>query len=78
MGKRKTTVYIDDDLLKATKSLAARTGRRTYEIVDDALRSYLGFEAVESVWRRSRLSEEEAQAVAYRELHAMRRDADAS
>jgi Arc/MetJ family transcription regulator len=77
MAKRKTTVYIDDEVLRATKVLAARTGRREYEIVGDALRSYLGLEAVESVWRRSQLSEEQAEAVAYGELHAMRDERDA-
>ncbi len=77
MAKRKTTVYIDDDVLRATKVLAARTGRREYEIVGDALRSYLGLEAVESVWRRSQLNEEQAEALAYEELHAMRDERDA-
>ncbi len=77
MAKRKTTVYIDDEVLRATKVLAARTGRREYEIVGDALRSYLGLEAVESVWRRSQLTAEEAQAIAYEELHAMRDERDA-
>ena len=72
MARRKTTMYIDDQLLKATKILAARTGRREYEIVDEALRSYLGFDVVETVWQRSRLSEEQAQAIADREVHLAR------
>jgi hypothetical protein len=40
VAKRKTTIYIEDELLRTTKVLAARTGRREYEIVGDALRSY--------------------------------------
>ena len=77
MAKRKTTIYIDDELLRAMKVLAARSGRLQSEIVGDALRSYLALGAVESVWRRSTLSDEEAQALAYDELHAMRRDREA-
>lgn len=76
MAKRKTTLYLDDEVLQATKVLAAHTGRPEYEIVDEALRSYLGLEAVASVWKRSTLSEDEAMALAYEELHAMREERD--
>ena len=40
--KRKTTVYLEDDLLRATKIAAARTGKRDYQVVEEALRAYLG------------------------------------
>jgi len=72
MAKRKTTVYLDEEVLRATKVLAARTGRPEYEIVDQALRTYLGIDAVASVWKRSTLSGDEAMALAYDELHTMR------
>jgi hypothetical protein len=74
MAKRKTTVYLDEEVFRATKVLAARTGRPEYEIVDDALRRYLGLDSVASAWNRSSLSEDEATALAYEELHAMRQD----
>jgi hypothetical protein len=76
MAKRKTTVYLEDDVFRATKVLAARTGRPEYEIVDKALRQYLGLDAVASVWGRSTLSEDDALEMAYDELHAMRRERD--
>lgn len=41
MTRRKTTVYIDDELLTATRVLAASTGRHDYEIVEQALRMYM-------------------------------------
>ncbi|MGA7172334.1 MAG: hypothetical protein WCB86_02965 [Candidatus Dormiibacterota bacterium] len=54
--------------------LAARTGHREYEIVNAALRSFLGLAAAERVWARSELSEEEATELASSELHSMRKE----
>lgn len=76
MARRKTTVYLDDEVLRATKMLAARTGRQEYEIVDEALRRYLGLDAVAAVWERSTPSEDDALALAYAELRAMREERD--
>ena len=72
MARKKTTVYIDEALLKATKVLAARTGKKEYEIFEDALRGYLGLGALESIWGRSKMTEKDALVLAYRELHAAR------
>lgn len=71
--RKKTTVYLEPALLRAAKVWAARTGRKDYEILEEALRSYLGLGTVESVWARSDLSEDEALSLAYKELHASRR-----
>ena len=70
--KRKVTLYLDEDVLRAARVRAARTDKRDSEVVEDALRSYLGFEAVERVWARSTLSEDEAMALAVAETHAVR------
>ncbi len=73
MVRRKTTVYIDEELLKAAKISAARTGKKDYQIFEEALRQYLGLSVLEQAWQRSKLSEEEALRLAYRELHSSRR-----
>lgn len=39
--KKKVTTYIDEDLLRSVKSLAARNDGKIYEIVNEALRRYL-------------------------------------
>ena len=67
--RRKTTVYLEDDLLRATKVAAARAGKRDYQVVEEALRAYLGFELLERVAARSDLKGDEALDLAYRELH---------
>jgi len=70
--RRKTTVYLEDDLLRATKIAAARTGQRDYQVVEEALRAYLGLELLNRVGARSKLTEDEALDLAYQELHRSR------
>jgi len=72
--RRKTTVYLDEELLRGAKVMAARTDRKDYEILEAALRQYLGVDVLERVWARSDLTEEEGLKVAHEELDAMRRE----
>lgn len=73
MTRKKTTVYVEEDLLRSAKVLAARTDRKEYEVFEEALKSYLGLDVLEKVWQREDLpDEEEATRLAYEELHAMR------
>jgi hypothetical protein len=67
-------VYLDGEVLRATRVMAARTGRRDSDIVEDALRRYLGIGILEQVWARSPrdLSDDEALELANRELHELR------
>jgi predicted nucleotidyltransferase len=44
--KRKTTVYIDEELLRAAKVRAAESGRKEYEVFEEALRDYLTRQSV--------------------------------
>jgi hypothetical protein len=41
------TFYPDEDVLRAASVRAARSDRRDSEIVEEALRAYLGFDVVE-------------------------------
>ncbi len=70
--KRKVTLYLDEGVLRAARVRAARTDKRDSEVVEAALRAYLGFEAVERVWARSTLTEAEAMRLAVDETHAVR------
>ena len=73
-AKKKVTFYLPEPLLRAARVHAARTNKRDSEVVEEALRTYLGFDAVESVWARSELSEDEAMELAVGEVHAMRQE----
>ena len=81
MARRKTTVYIDETLLRAAKVAAARAGKHEYEIFEEALRRHLGLqEILERVWARTNTeapSEDEALKLAYQELDAARADRQA-
>lgn len=71
--KRKVTVYLDPDVARAAKVRAARAERRDSEIVEDALRAYLGIAALDQAQELSTLGEDEALELAYKEMHAARR-----
>jgi hypothetical protein len=67
-------VYLDPDVLRATRVRAARTGRRDSDVVEDALREYLGIAVIDRIRSRSNLTPEEAERVANEEQHAARRE----
>ena len=67
--KQKTTVYLEDDLLRAARVTAARSGKRDSHVMEEALRAYLGLDLLERVGTRSPLSEAEALALAEEERH---------
>jgi len=73
MARKKTTIYVEDTLLRAAKVLAARTGKKEYEVFEDALRGHLGLGALQTVWSRNKLTDKNALEVAYREIHASRK-----
>ena len=72
MAKRKTTIYVDEDLLRGAKILAARTGKKDYEVLEDALRSHLGVELLDRVRAKADLTEEQALRLAYEAVDATR------
>jgi hypothetical protein len=80
MAKEKTTLYLDEEVLRQTAAAAAGSGRDESEVVEEALRRYLGFEVVDRVWARNAenaLDPDEALALAYAELRAARTEPDA-
>lgn len=72
MARAKTTIYLDAELLKAAKVAAARLGKKDYEVFEDALRVYLGVDVLDRIWKKANLTEDEAIALAYKELRASR------
>lgn len=72
MAKVRTTLTIDDSVLRAVKVRAARTGRRESEVIEEAVRRELGLDLLESQWEHSDLSEDEALALAVQAQHETR------
>ena len=42
MARKKMTTYVDEDLLRSAKILAAQRDGKIYEVFEEALRRYLG------------------------------------
>jgi len=72
MAKVRTTLTIDDAVLRAVKVRAARTGRGDSEVIEDALRRDLGLDLIERLWERSELDEETASRLAVEAQHKTR------
>jgi metal-responsive CopG/Arc/MetJ family transcriptional regulator len=73
MPKVRTTLTIDEEVLRAVKVRAARTGRGESEVIEEAVRHELGLDLLERIWARTRMPEGEAQALAVEAQHATRR-----
>jgi hypothetical protein len=74
MSRSKATVYLDPEVLRATRVRAARTGKRDSDVVEEALREYLGLAVIDEIRAKADLDEDEALKLAYEELHEMRRE----
>jgi hypothetical protein len=72
MAKVRTTLTIDEDVLRAVKIRGARTGKGDSQVIEDALRRELGFDLLERVWARGELSPEHASALAVEAQHRTR------
>jgi predicted transcriptional regulator len=83
VARRKTTVYLDADVVTAIKMLAAARERSESQVVEDALRAYLHAGQLEAAGadlkalmdrlaERADLDDEEAMALAVEEVRTVR------
>lgn len=73
MRKVRTTVTLDERVLRALRVKAARTGRRDSDVIEEALRRDLGLDLLERVWASADLDEDEAMRLAVEAQHESRR-----
>lgn len=76
MPKARTRVTVDEEVLRAVRVKAARTGKRDSEVIEESLRRDLGLDALAEMWARVEkpLSEKESLDLAVAEVHEMRRE----
>lgn len=74
MAKVKTTMYVDEDVMRAIRVSAARSGRRDSEVVEEALRSYTTADLFRRIAERNDLDPDEADRLAVEEVRAVRRE----
>jgi hypothetical protein len=73
MPKVRTTLTIDQEVLRAVKVRAARSGKGDSEVIEEAVRRDLGLDLLQRLWTRNRLTEQEAGALASEAQQAARR-----
>ena len=73
MAKVRTTLTVDEEVLRAVKVRGARTGKGDSEVIEDALRRDFGLDLLDRLWRRNDLTEEQAIELAVEAQHATRR-----
>jgi gamma-glutamyl:cysteine ligase YbdK (ATP-grasp superfamily) len=75
MAKTRTTLTVDEEVLRAVRIRAARTGKRDSQVIEESLRRDLGMDTLEQIWAKVRpIDEEEGMKLAVAEQHAMREE----
>jgi hypothetical protein len=74
MPKTRTTLTIDEEVLRAVKVRAARSGKGESEVIEEAVRRDLGLDLMERLWARNDMSEEDAMGLAVEAQQIARRE----
>jgi len=72
MPKLRTTVRLDERVLRALRAKVARTGRSESDVIEQALRRDLGLDVLDRAWADAELSEDPARRLAVETQHATR------
>lgn len=72
MRKVRTTLTLDEEVMRLVKVRAARQGKGDSEVIEESLRRDLGLELLDRLWSRDRLSEEQAMQLALEAQHSAR------
>jgi len=74
MPKVRTTVTLDDRVLRAIKVRAARLGKGDSELIEEALRRDLGLDVLDRLWSVNDMPEEDAISLAVEAQHETRKN----
>jgi hypothetical protein len=72
MAKVRTTLTIDQDVLKWVKIRAARTGVSDSAVIEESLRRDLKLDVLDELWAHATMSETKASELAVEAQHATR------
>ena len=73
MAKTRTTLTIDEEVLRLVKVRAARLGKGDSEVIEAALRRELGLDLFERLWSHNDVDDDEGMVLANEAKHAGRR-----
>lgn len=72
MAKVRTTLTIDEDVLRWVKIRAARTGLTDSAVIEESLRRDLKLDVLDDLWSKATLSEADASELALEAQHVTR------
>ena len=72
VSKVRTTVTLDEDVLRLVKVRAARLGKGDSQVIEDSLRRDLGLELLDRLWSENRMDEAKAMKLALEAQHSTR------
>ncbi len=72
MGKVRTTVTLDEQVLRSVRVRAARQGKGDSEVIEESLRRDLGLDLLERIWSQNDMSETDALRLANEATHRTR------
>jgi len=72
MRKVRTTVTLDEDVLRWVRVRAARQGKGDSQVIEESLRRDLGLDLLERLWDKNRMAEDDAMRLAIEAQHRTR------
>jgi hypothetical protein len=72
MPKVRTTLTLDEEVMRLVKVRAARQGKGDSEVIEESLRRDLGLEMLERLWSKDRLTDAQAMQLAVEAQHSTR------
>ncbi len=72
MRKVRTTLTLDEEVMRLVKVRAARQGKGDSEVIEESLRRDLGLELLNRLWSKDPLSEDQAMKLALEAQKAAR------
>ncbi len=72
MRRVRTTVTLDEDVLRWVRVRAARQGKGDSQVIEESLRRDLGLDLLERLWDKNRMDEDEAMRLAVEAQHRTR------
>jgi hypothetical protein len=72
MPKVRTTVSLDEQVLRWIRVRAARQGKGDSQVIEGSLRRDLGLDLLEQLWDKNRMGEDDAMRLAIEAQHRTR------
>ena len=72
MRKVRTTLTLDEEVMRLVKVRAARQGKGDSEVIEESLRRDLGLDLLAGIWSKNQMTDEQAMRLAVEAQHSSR------